>query len=72
MIHATDFLNEEDYFQAVHEEAMGPMTMGERDRFEAQALGAENTERCWILSDRDVWYRNPSYRGPAMPHPEEN
>jgi hypothetical protein len=25
---------------------------------------------CWILSDRDVWYRNPYYKGPAQPHPE--
>lgn len=41
------------------------------DREETSVVGAENTEKAWILSDRDVWYRNPYYTGPAMPHPEE-
>lgn len=34
-------------------------------------VGHDNPDRAWILSDRDVWYRNPFYRGRAVPHPEE-
>ncbi len=26
--------------------------------------------RQWILSDYDVWVRNPYYTGPEQPHPE--
>lgn len=29
------------------------------------------SDRAWILSDYDVWVRNPRYAGPAVPHPEE-
>ena len=25
----------------------------------------------WILTDQDVWVKNPYYRGPAVPHPED-
>ena len=32
--------------------------------------GLQNPDRCWINSDRDVWYRNPHYSGPEQPHPE--
>lgn len=46
-------------------------TMYESDRAYAHGVGSENPERCWILSDRDVWYRNPYYQGPSRPHPEE-
>jgi hypothetical protein len=24
----------------------------------------------WILTDYDVWVRNPHYTGPSQPHPE--
>lgn len=34
-------------------------------------VGADYPERAWILSNRDVWYRNPAYVGPAVPHPED-
>lgn len=49
-----------------------PATAGEVDRFDT-FLGAANrgdTEHQWLLSDRDVWYRNPFYSGPDQPHPE--
>lgn len=36
----------------------------------AAAHGALNVDQAWILSPFDVWYANPSYRGPAVPHPE--
>ena len=41
------------------------------DKAEAREIGEQNQDRCWILSDRDVWYRNPYYTGPVRPHPEE-
>lgn len=45
-------------------------TEGEADREYAYNVGREYPERAWILSDRDVWYANPFYHGPAVPHPE--
>lgn len=47
---------------------------GAIDRFDTY-LGAYNrgdTERAWLLSDRDVWYRNPYYLGSPQPHPESD
>jgi len=41
------------------------------DREYAENVGSDNRDRAWILSDRDVWYRNPYYTGPAVPHPED-
>ena len=38
----------------------------------AHNVGMDNAARPWILSDRDVWYRNPFYTGPAVPHPEDD
>lgn len=43
----------------------------EWDRFDAELAGERRTTQAWICSDRDVWYRNPYYTGPAVPHPEE-
>ena len=40
------------------------------DREFALNVGRENPDRPWILSDRDVWYANPFYQGPATTHPE--
>lgn len=34
--------------------------------------GSQDQASAWILSDRDVWYRNPAYVGPAVPHPEDD
>ncbi len=36
----------------------------------ALTVGALHPDRAWIFSDRDVWYANPFYTGPAVPHPE--
>ncbi len=45
-------------------------TMAEADREYADNVGRENPDQAWILSDRDVWYSNPFYRGEPQPHPE--
>lgn len=37
-----------------------------------RAVGDEHHERAWICSDRDAWYPNPFYTGPAVPHPEDD
>jgi hypothetical protein len=71
MINPLDFTDEAAYWDAVYEEAQGPATQAEADREYVRNVGAEDTERCWILSDRDVWYRNPFYRGEDQPHPED-
>ena len=34
-------------------------------------VGKDRPEQDWILSDRDVWYRNPHYKGIHGPHPED-
>jgi hypothetical protein len=31
-----------------------------------------SSDRAWILSDYDVWVRNPRYTGPAVRHPEDD
>jgi len=46
-------------------------TPAEADREYAENVGRDNPKRAWILSDRDVWYRNPFYSGPPVPHPED-
>lgn len=52
-------------------EESGFQTMAEADLMNAHHAGSKKLEQCWILSDRDVWYRNPFYRGSAQPHPED-
>jgi len=42
------------------------------DREVARYMGAEDPERPWILTDRDVWYPNPFYVGPPVPHSEDD
>lgn len=49
-----------------------PATIAEADAEYARNVGAENPESEWILSDRDVWYRNPAYTGKPGPHPEDD
>ena len=41
------------------------------DREYATNVGRDCPDCAWILSDRDVWYRNPFYRGPPQPHPDD-
>ncbi len=47
-------------------------TDAEWDREGARDIGREQPDRAWILSDRDVWYANPFYCGPAVRHPEDD
>ena len=49
-----------------------PTSAGEWDRFEARDAGSNKPQQPWILSDRDVWYKNPFYEGPEVPHPEDD
>lgn len=44
----------------------------EFDREGARERGAADPDRAWILSDRDVWYPNPFYKGPPVRHPEDD
>jgi hypothetical protein len=43
----------------------------EADLEYAHNIGCERPDCAWILSDRDVWYRNPFYQGPPQRHPED-
>lgn len=43
----------------------------EVDAYEANLAGYERKDQAWILSDRDVWYANPYYKGPPQRHPED-
>lgn len=47
-----------------------PDSVQEAERGVVAHLGAKRPEQAWILSDRDVWYQNPFYKGPPVPHPE--
>jgi hypothetical protein len=46
-------------------------TVAQADAGLAAAVGSERPDRAWVLSDRDVWYRNPYYQGLPVPHPED-
>jgi|6_EtaG_2_1085325.scaffolds.fasta_scaffold07672_3 hypothetical protein len=41
------------------------------DRADARQRGSENINQAWVLTDRDVWHKNPFYTGRAVPHPED-
>lgn len=45
-------------------------TTAEADAEYATNAGASRPDVAWILSDRDVWYRNPAYKGIPEQHPE--
>lgn len=51
---------------------MALATIAEADREWARNVGEQRRDCAWILSDRDVWYANPYYTGPAQPHPEDD
>lgn len=44
----------------------------EWDREEARWIGMENPDRAWIATGNDVWHKNPYYKGPPVPHPEDD
>lgn len=46
-------------------------TPGEAMREYAEIVGGENADCAWLLTDYDVWVKNPHYRGPPQPHPED-
>lgn len=46
-------------------------TGGESLKEFAFNAGMDNPEKPWLLDDRDVWVKNPFYRGPLVLHPEE-
>lgn len=48
-----------------------PTTVAMADREAALWVGYDRPDCAWICSDRDVWYPNPAYQGPPVPHPEE-
>jgi hypothetical protein len=37
-----------------------------------QIFGSEKEDCQWILTDFDVWEKNPFYCGPDQPHPEDD
>jgi hypothetical protein len=37
-----------------------------------QIFGMENPDRQWILTDYDVWEKNPFHNGPEQQHPEDD
>jgi hypothetical protein len=46
------------------------LTDAEYDQAEVELLASDYPERAWLSSSRDVWYPNPHYTGPPVPHPE--
>ena len=46
-------------------------TMSDAVREHARNVGMDNPDQAWILSPYDSWERNPCYRGPPVPHPED-
>jgi hypothetical protein len=61
---------ERQEWDRIHGEAP-PLSTSEQVSQWARAEGAESPETGWILSPFDTWERNPSYRGPEVPHPED-
>lgn len=60
------------YVQEIEEQEFTNSTDAEWDREDARLRGEAHRDRQWILSDRDVWHRNPSYTGPEQRHPEDS
>ena len=44
----------------------------EWDMADAYQQGVLYPERAWVCTDRDVWHKNPFYKGPPQPHPEDD
>ena len=49
-----------------------PETSFNLDMQETRLSGHSCPERPWLLSDYDVWTKNPYYRGPEVPYPEDD
>lgn len=46
-------------------------TQTEAEREWVTNVSHDRADQAWLLSDRDVWYANPAYQGPPVPHPED-
>jgi hypothetical protein len=46
-------------------------TDSEWDAAAAREIGEQDTTHEWVLTDRDVWHKNPYYTGEPGPHPED-
>jgi hypothetical protein len=55
----------------MHDEQSQLATASDAEREYAANAGRVHPGQAWILSPRDVWYPNPSYCGPAVPHPDD-
>lgn len=50
-----------------------PPTANELLRWEADSIGEHHPDREWVLTDYDVWMRNPHYTGVRTNgHPEDH
>lgn len=54
--------------QEQEERDYNPQSAFQNDMEETRMFG--DPERAWLLSDFDVWVKNPRYHGPEVPHPE--
>ncbi len=59
---------DDEDFWACHVDDDRLATMSEADAHYANELGRDRPHSRWILSDREVWYRNTHYVGP---HPDD-
>jgi len=55
-----------------HESDEIPGTPWENMMNTVSVVGQRCRNDAWILTDQDVWLKNPYYRGPAVPHPESH
>lgn len=64
---------EDDYWTPEREKEESRLaTPGEAVKEWAYNAGAAYPGDAWLLSDYDTWERNPHYRGPKVPHPEDD
>ena len=42
-------------------------TPAQAEREWVRNVADDRSDEPWLLSDRDVWYKNPAYRGPEVP-----
>lgn len=55
----------------MYQENYYPATDQESIQEWSNNYGCLYPERPWILNDRDIWVKNPYYKGENVPHPEE-
>ena len=63
---------EQEYHNTMAYEAMTQSELIAQDeRYFIMELGSHNKDSQWLVSHRDVCYKNPYYNGPDQDHPEE-